>query len=117
MLFYTRWGLRTRSVGEHPTAADTVGVRVLGLRYRNVLLAGVLVPGVTLAIPQYRDSQRTLLTQGVCQARAGQWLTPLGPLSSMSDREVPKSCRSRRRDSRSCSITGDRGHGLRRSLR
>jgi simple sugar transport system permease protein len=41
-LFHTRWGLRTRSVGEHPTAADTVGVRVLGLRYRNVLLGGLL---------------------------------------------------------------------------
>jgi ABC-type uncharacterized transport system permease subunit len=43
-LFRTRWGLRTRAVGEHPTAADTVGVRVLGLRYRNVL-AGGLVAG------------------------------------------------------------------------
>ncbi len=41
-LFHTRWGLRTRSVGEHPTAADTVGVRVLGVRYRNVLLGGVV---------------------------------------------------------------------------
>jgi simple sugar transport system permease protein len=41
-LFYTRWGLRTRSVGEHPTAADTVGIRVYGMRYRNVLLGGVV---------------------------------------------------------------------------
>lgn len=41
-LYHTRWGLRTRAVGEHPTAADTVGVRVLGLRYCNVLLAGAL---------------------------------------------------------------------------
>jgi general nucleoside transport system permease protein len=41
-LFYTRWGLRTRAVGEHPTAADTVGIRVRGTRYRNVLLAGVI---------------------------------------------------------------------------
>lgn len=38
----TRWGLRTRAVGEHPTAADTVGVRVRGTRYRNVLLGGVV---------------------------------------------------------------------------
>ncbi|MFF5295783.1 ABC transporter permease [Paractinoplanes globisporus] len=38
----TRWGLRTRAVGEHPTAADTVGVRVRGLRYVNVLLGGLV---------------------------------------------------------------------------
>jgi ABC-type uncharacterized transport system permease subunit len=38
----TRWGLRTRAVGEHPTAADTVGIRVLGTRWRNVLVAGLV---------------------------------------------------------------------------
>jgi ABC-type uncharacterized transport system permease subunit len=38
----TRWGLRTRAVGEHPTAADTVGIRVRGMRYMNVLLGGVI---------------------------------------------------------------------------
>ena len=41
-LFHSRWGLRTRSVGEHPTAADTLGVRVARTRYRNVLLGGVV---------------------------------------------------------------------------
>ena len=41
-LKYTRWGLRTRAVGEHPIAADTVGVRVRGLRYVNVLVGGLI---------------------------------------------------------------------------
>ena len=44
-LFRTRWGLRVRAVGEHPTAADTVGIRVLWTRYRNVILGG-LVAGI-----------------------------------------------------------------------
>ena len=41
-LFDTRWGLRTRAIGEHPVAADTVGIRVIAMRYRNVIAAGVI---------------------------------------------------------------------------
>ncbi len=41
-LFRTRWGLRLRAVGEHPRAADTVGVDVLRTRYRALLVAGAV---------------------------------------------------------------------------
>ncbi len=41
-LFSTRWGLRTRAIGEHPIAADTVGIPVIAMRYRNVIAAGLI---------------------------------------------------------------------------
>jgi simple sugar transport system permease protein len=42
MLFRSRWGLRTRAVGEHPKAADTVGIKVNTRRVCNVVLGGAI---------------------------------------------------------------------------
>jgi general nucleoside transport system permease protein len=42
VLFYTQWGLRTRAVGEHPKAADTLGIDVISTRYVNVLFGSFM---------------------------------------------------------------------------
>jgi simple sugar transport system permease protein len=42
MIFRTRWGLRLRSAGELPEAAGTVGIDVVKLRYRAMIISGIL---------------------------------------------------------------------------
>ncbi|TYB39064.1 ABC transporter permease [Micromonospora sp. AP08] len=83
-LFRTRWGLRTRSVGEHPTAADTLGVKVLRLRYRNVLLAGLVagVGGASYTLALYSFTKNMIGGKGFIALAAlifGRW-SPTGAL-------------------------------------
>ena len=62
-LFHTRWGLRTRSVGEYPSAADTAGINVLRLRLVNVTLAGSLAgcAGVYLSMDASSSFERNMV--------------------------------------------------------
>ncbi len=60
LLFHTRWGLRTRAVGEYPSAADTAGINVERLRLVNVTLAGSLagLAGVYLSMDASSSFER-----------------------------------------------------------
>ncbi|GGK30795.1 ABC transporter permease [Pilimelia terevasa] len=80
----TRWGLRTRAVGEHPGAADTLGVRVRRLRYLNVLLAGAVagVGGASYTLVSFSFSKDMIGGKGFIALAAlifGRW-TPTGAL-------------------------------------
>jgi simple sugar transport system permease protein len=65
LLFRSRWGLRTRAVGEHPRAAETVGINVIASRYRNVILGGVFagLAGAWFTL-DFGNSFQTNMTQG-----------------------------------------------------
>ncbi len=83
ILFNTRWGLRTRAVGEHPKAADTVGINVIKMRYANVIIGGMFagLAGAYFTIESV-PSFEPLLTNGrgfisLAAMIFGNW-TPIG---------------------------------------
>jgi simple sugar transport system permease protein len=82
-LFRTRWGLRSRAVGEHPRAAETVGIDVIRLRYRNVMLGGVLagLGGAFLSMEATAAFQPGMTVGkgfiGLAAMIVGRW-TPIG---------------------------------------
>lgn len=82
-LFRTVWGLRTRAVGEHPSAADTVGINVHLTRYFNVALAGCFagLAGAYLTLEAVGSFERGMTNGRGFIALAcmifGKW-TPLG---------------------------------------
>jgi simple sugar transport system permease protein len=85
-LFRTRWGLRTRAVGEHPKAADTVGIRVLAMRYRNVIIGGAIAGiGGSYFIFQVGQFQKNITSgQGFIALAAlifGRW-SPRGAVAA-----------------------------------
>ena len=82
-MYRTRWGLRLRALGEHPRAADTVGVRVLASRYSAVLISGALggLAGANLTLEQVGSFSENMTSgRGFIALAAnifGRW-TPVG---------------------------------------
>lgn len=83
VLFHTRWGLRTRAVGEHPRAADTLGVNVYQVRYVNVMIGSAIagLAGGFLTLEAVGSFERGMTNGRGFVALAvmifGRW-TPLG---------------------------------------
>ncbi len=87
LLFYTPWGLRTRAVGEHPKAADTLGINVYLMRYVNVIIGGMIagLGGAYFTIGSVgRFDQNMTAGKGFIGLAAmifGKW-NPIGAFSS-----------------------------------
>lgn len=83
VLFRTAWGLRTRAVGEHPRAADTVGIDVYKIQYINTIIAGAMagLAGAFLTLEAVGSFERGMTNGRGFVALAvmifGKW-SPLG---------------------------------------
>jgi simple sugar transport system permease protein len=78
VLYRTRFGLRVRAVGEHPDAAESVGIPVSRVRYTAVALSGVLAAlgGVFLALDQHQFTDQMTAGRGFIAVAAvifGRW--------------------------------------------
>jgi simple sugar transport system permease protein len=78
LLYRTRFGLRVRAVGEHPDAAESVGIPVARVRYAAVALSGMLAAlgGVYLALDQHQFTDQMTAGRGFIAVAAvifGRW--------------------------------------------